>query len=293
MKDLNRINDLVTEALALQTEEARDAGALGYMARALVQATMPHSKQDDIYYERRNGAFTLTMTASLKKIGLPYGTIPRLLMAWITTEAVKTKNRELELGDSLSDFMRGLGLIPAGGRWGTITRLKDQTKRLFSCQVACFYSDQNEDQANFTRIAKGYHLWWDTKNPNQGNLFKSTVILDQDFFNEITTSPIVFRMDALKVLKQSSMAVDIYVWTTYRNSYAKKSTRIPWEALQLQFGAGYPMTAQGKRDFKKMFLQALHKVAIVYPEVGKLRPDEKYLLFVPGSPDVPKLIIPS
>jgi hypothetical protein len=36
-------------------------------------------------------------------------------------------------------------------------------------------------------------------------------------------------------------------------------------ALQLQFGAYYPTSDQGRRDFKKAFLRALGKVAVVYP----------------------------
>jgi len=35
--------------------------------------------------------------------------------------------------------MAELGLIPAGGRWGTIGRLRDQMKRLFSSPIAYTY----------------------------------------------------------------------------------------------------------------------------------------------------------
>ncbi len=85
---MNRANldRLITDALAIEAQDAKEAGALGYMARALVQATLPHSKPDSNEFERRNGAFTLVMLAP-SKIGLPYGVIPRLMMAWMTTEA--------------------------------------------------------------------------------------------------------------------------------------------------------------------------------------------------------------
>ena len=33
---------------------------------------------------------------------LPYGNLPRLLIAWLCTEAVRTQSRELVLGRSLS-----------------------------------------------------------------------------------------------------------------------------------------------------------------------------------------------
>ena len=62
------------------------------------------------------------------------------------------------------------------------------------------------------------------------------------------------------------MALDVYLWLTYRMSYVRRPTSSPWVALQMQFGADYPPTAQGRRDFKKSFLKALAKVAVVYPE---------------------------
>ena len=115
------IDKLINEALAIETQEAKEAGALGYMARSLTQATMPHKKTDDSVFERQNGAFTLSIMAP-PKVGLPYGTVPRLLIAWATTEAVRRRERELVLGESLSGFMSELDLVPTGGRWGSITR---------------------------------------------------------------------------------------------------------------------------------------------------------------------------
>lgn len=49
--------------------------------------------------------------------------LPRLL-AWACTEAVRTKQRELVLGQSLADCMRELGVTSnSGGRRGERTRL--------------------------------------------------------------------------------------------------------------------------------------------------------------------------
>ena len=41
---------------------------------------------------------------------LPYGNFPRLILAWVSTEAVRTRNRVLILGPSLAKFMRELGV---------------------------------------------------------------------------------------------------------------------------------------------------------------------------------------
>lgn len=290
MKNPKNIEKFVNEALAMQTEEAREAGSLGFFARALTQATMPHSKPRELYFTRENGGFSLTMMSN-PKCGLPYGTIPRLLISWMTTEAVQTKTPELVLGDSLSGFLKELGLMPTGGRWGSITRVKTQMDKLFSCFISCTFTGENERHIyNVVPVTKA-NLWWSPKQPEQASLFDSTITLSQEFFQEIVRNPIVFRLEALKLLSKSPMAIDLYIWVTYRNSYIRKPTYIPWEALQMQFGAGYPFTVRGKLDFKKKFLEALKKVAIAYPDAGKLRDEGQNLLFIPGRPDVPKTII--
>ena len=71
---------------------------------------------------------------------LPYGNLPRLLLAWMCTEAVRTQSPDLVLGRSLSEFMKKLGMAPAGaGR----TRLRNQMSRLFSAVVSLVYTDDD------------------------------------------------------------------------------------------------------------------------------------------------------
>ena len=49
----NTLIKLAREALALEVEEAEPVGTLGFMARFLIQATMPDSKSDTPYFQRR------------------------------------------------------------------------------------------------------------------------------------------------------------------------------------------------------------------------------------------------
>ena len=49
----NTLIKLAREALALEVEEAEPVGTLGFMARSLIQATMPDSKSDTPYFQRR------------------------------------------------------------------------------------------------------------------------------------------------------------------------------------------------------------------------------------------------
>lgn len=267
------VEQIINDALAIKDESAQDAGSLGFMARAMVQATLPHKKVAGNEFERRNGNYTLTLLAP-SKIGLPYGSIPRLLLAWLTTEAVKTKNRELELGDSLSGFMRELDMVPTGGRWGSITRLKDQARRLFSCTVSATYEDGQKSAFLNQSIASKAVLWWDAKDPEQAGLWQSTVTLSEAFFNEVVSHPIPVDMRALKALKKSPLALDTYCWLTYRASYAKRPSVIPWSALALQFGSDYKLV----RQFKAAFLAELRKVVTVYGGVQIEATDEGLLV---------------
>ena len=250
---------LINRALALEDELALDADALGFMARAMVQATLPHSKVAGNEFTRRNGNYSLTIL-SPSSIGLPYGSVPRLLLAWVTTEAVKTKSRELELGDSLSGFMRELDLVPTGGRWGSITRLKEQTKRLFASSITAIYEQGQGTQIINQAVADRAVFWWHPKDPDQAALWKSTITLTDNFYREIIDRPVPIDMRAIKALKKSPMALDIYTWLTYRVSYLKRPTAISWASLAMQFGSNYSR----QRDFKTAFTSELKKVVTVY-----------------------------
>lgn len=275
------LNSLVNQALAIEDADAREAGALGFMARAMVQATLPHRKVDSTYFERRNGAFTLSMQA-LPKIGLPYGALPRLLLAWTTTEAVKTRSRELELGDSMSSFMAELGLQATGGKSGSITRLKNQTRRLFTATVAASYEDENHIEDMGYRLADRSVLWWHSKDPEQVGLWKSTVTLSEQFFNEVIDRPVPIDMRAMKALKQSPMALDIYTWLTYRMSYLRRPTVIPWTAVATMFGSNYKQL----KHFKQAFIEELRRVMVVYPQV-RVEVTDEGLMVKPSPTHIP------
>lgn len=258
-----RQSRLVREALAIEAEEARRAGALGFMARILVQTTLPHSRPVSDTFFRRNGRLILSVAAH-PLLGLPYGRYPRLLMAWVTSEAVRTRSPTLHLGDTLSGFMARLGLLPRGGRWGTIRRLREQMKRLFAATIAFSVDGREEGEwhdAGF-RVAEETHLWWSPKQPDQAAIWGSTVTLSPGFFLAATERPVPVDFRALRALR-SPLALDIYCWLTHRMSYLGRPSRpIPWGALQLQFGCQYGRT----RAFKERFLRMLRQVLLIYPQ---------------------------
>lgn len=283
------IEKRIAEALAIEAQDAKEAGALGFMARAFAQATIPHRKVEGNEFSRNNGNFTLTILAS-SKVGIPFGSIPRLLLAWLTTEAVRMKKRELVLGNSLSAFMKNLDLLRTGGERGDIGRFKKQIQRLFGSTISCVYDDKAQGTwgiKNINVVSKA-QLWWDPKSPDQLSAFNSTVMLNQDFFNEIIEYPVPVDMRVLKFLKQSPLALDMYTWFTYRMSYLKHPQDIPWEILQLQFGSDYANNPQGRRNFKKAFLRELKKITLVYKDL-KVEPEQDKFTLHPGRTHILKI----
>ena len=182
---------------------------LGFMARLLALCSLPRSNPGNRKeYKRVNGHYTLYMTAG-GGCKLPYGSLPRLLMAWISTEAVRTQSCELVLGRSLSDFMRSLGLEPVGG---VRTRLRNQMKRLFNAHVQHAYENEQVSASVNSPVASRTGFWWNECKPEGQALWESKIELSEKFFNEIIRRPVPIDMNTLKALKRSPLGLDLYLW---------------------------------------------------------------------------------
>ena len=251
-----RQQKIIDAGLRCQEQEL-EAADLGFMARIMVLATLPHSKQDGNEFTRVNGSFRLSIWSP---DGLPYGSLPRLILAWITTEACRTGSRELELGASLSEFMAALGEVPTGGRWGSVTRVKRQMRRLVSSTITAAYGAGGDERGAALQVVDAYEFWWG-RDPGQAAMWASHIHLGERFFNEIVDRPVPLDMRALRVLKKSPLALDIYCWLTHRMSYLQTRTVVPWAALAAQFGAAYGRP----RDFRSQFNGQLRAVLSVYP----------------------------
>lgn len=271
--------NLIQAALLVKRETAQEAGTLGFFARTLAQMSLPHSDPKSNYYERTNGLTTLSIIGK-PKIGLPYGSIPRLLLAWICTEAVRTQSPILNIGSSQSKFLQALGMQNTGYY---IKQLDEQSKRLFSSLISIDYSDEKNFAVENILIAKKAVLCWDkaTETPVWGG----QITLTNEFYDEVTQNPVPLDLRVMQALKKSPLAMDIYAWSVYRifllRMKNKPFVKIPWEALQAQFGSAYGTNSkmltidnqkeveqQALRDFKKNFLGQLNKVTIFYPELA-------------------------
>lgn len=220
MSDLisKRQAEFIDRAISLQDPSSDEYKKIAYWARVWVQASLPHSDPGDVnVWGRENGRFSLTIQPGMDirdgreiSVGLPYGNIPRLLMSWMCTEAVRTKNPKLILGDNLSDFMKEVGVGTAtGGRWGSITRLRAQMERLFEARISYRWRGEQGKSRKPVSIADEDVIWWDERAPKQSALFESYVVLSPDFFREITDRPVPVKLEALRLLKQSPLALDL------------------------------------------------------------------------------------
>ena len=243
---------------AIYSECAVDADALGFMAKMLVQTTLPHRAQPGKQYTRSDGDVTLSIT-DLGGAGLPYGVYPRLILVWMTTEALRTGERKLELGRSLSAFMGQLGLQCTGGHWGTIPRLRGQMERLFGAAISTRWRRDQGGQghvegANLV-LAEAFDLWWTPQKLPQAGLAQSSVTLSQRFFEQLVEAPVPLDLRAIKALKRSPLSLDLYAWATRRVSYLKRPLSISWASFQLSFGADYAETPQGRSRFRETQLK--------------------------------------
>lgn len=311
------VREVIETHLAIEQEDARSAGAIGFMHRALVNTAMPYKDPKSRIFERVNGTFRLTIMAGYEG-GIPYGIYPRLLMSWVSTEVVRTNSPELELGESLAGFLRDvLDLERGGGVRGSSTRVTEMMKRLFGAQIIAtdagqrgrrpfrlknlsVVDDVELDEVDFERRL-GQHgaetadtqvpgdptseieLWTPQKRERG---WRSRVMLTQYFFDELRRSPVPIDLRAYRALRGSPLAMDVYTWLTYRMSYLTRRCLIRWEALMSQFGSGYT----GDRaviDFRRNFLQALNVVLQVYKQANVLV-EEKGIVLLPSPPHVSK-----
>ena len=206
----------------------------GFLGRTIALCSLPRSNPGNRHqYKRVNGPYKLIMIAGGDN-KLPFGTNPRLILAWVCTEAVRTGSRDIVLGRSLSEFMRKLGISSTDGRGQA--RLRNQMDRLFNCSVSMIYKDEHGKQFVNSHIANRGEFWWNERKPDQPALWESKVRLSEEFFNEIIRHPVPIDMNTLAALKRCALGLDLYLWLTYRMFTLRAPLRLTWRNLYRQFG---------------------------------------------------------
>ena len=243
----------------------------GFMARLLALCSLPRTNPGNRKeYKRVNGPYTLYMNA-VGGCKLPFGNLPRLILAWVCTEAVRTQSRELVLGRSLSKFMRALGInSTSGGVRGEQTRLRNQMKRLFGCTVSLLYQDEHGEAAVNSVMARRTEFWWNERKPDQPSLWESKIELGEDLFYEIISHPVPIDMNTLTAMKRSPLGLDLYLWLVYRTFPLRAPLRLTWKQVYQQFGA-HPAKSSDKvtvQAFRRKVLRELIKIKMAWPELN-------------------------
>jgi hypothetical protein len=267
------------EALAIEREEAVSSGKITFLGRLLIQCTLPHRDPGERLYQRTNGAYKLTILAP-PDIGLPWGRYPRLILPWLTTEAVRTKSPIISLGRSLSDFMGTVGVSPCGGRQGTMANFRDQAVRLFASTIVSHYRASDEVWTLRMGVADESRLWWRPSERNGSELWGSYVHLTESFFASVVKHPVPLDARVLRVLR-APLAIDLYAWITFRMSYLRARTAIPWSLLALQFGGSYEKV----KHFRAEALKHLLRIRSLYPDL-RIQVSSSNLILLPSPPHI-------
>ena len=263
----------------------------GFMARLMALCSLPRTNPGNQYrYVRHNGPYKLIMSATGDH-KLPFGNLPRLILAWLCTEAVRTRSRELTLGASLAEFMRKLGIYHnSGGRGGVQTRLRNQMNRLFGCTVSLIYEDESGFARVTSSVADKQEFWWNERKPHESSLWESKIELGEKFFNEIISHPVPIDMNILKALKRSTLGLDLYLWLTYRTFALRGPQQLTWRQMYRQFGA-HPAKAGDKftvHAFRYKVLRELKKITLAWPELNYATAPG-VLILLPSTPAIAPL----
>jgi hypothetical protein len=280
----SRITALTTISQALNPS-APEKPPRSYYTPILIQCTLPHSDPKERDWIKTNGNSTLIVSSGIDEkgtpYGIPYGSFPRLVMAYIITQVVQSQERRIELTSHFGGFLKEIGYTSnhrGSGEKGK--RIRDQLMRLIMARITFQVREGTDEQGAVAgsniNVTSKYALWWDYKNPEQPSLFDSFLDLSEDFYNAILSAPVPLRTDILKALRKSPLALDVYMWISYRlytlQNTGQEQVTLSYGKLQEQFGTG--ISEENYRSFRRELKLAFGKVA----QYWKSADGEKQLL---------------
>lgn len=258
-----------------------------FLHTVMCQVGLPRKRTDTRTFERSSGHVSILLEAGKLFNGrdfveqpLPYGTVPRLVMVHVSTEAVRTRQRSVEVGDSMRQFLTTLGMQTSGGARGGYSILRRQMEALAACRLTLGMYAQGRAVTVDAKPIKRFEAWLH-HDGSQRALWPGVMELSEDFYNTLAEHAVPLDYRALGALKHSSLALDIYTWLANRLCRVRSPSgvKLSWENLREQFGQEYAQS----RDFKKEFRQALRQVLVVYPD-AKLEEVVGGLVLLPSRP---------
>lgn len=278
-----KLLDAATEIIATPPT----GGDMAFTHTVLCQVGLPRSKVEGREFLRQSGATWINIQAGVLDEGhgpvlqpIPYGVMPRLALAWVSTFAMRNDTPVIPLGDSAAEFLRLMGMDDQGARYTTLRR---QMHALAACRLQMGYKGRNVP--NMSPIRQ-FDAWVSNKDEHQRALWPGTMTLSTEYFSELKDSAVPLDNRALLALKGSALALDIYCWLAHRlHRIQGRGVTLYWTNLREQFAQEY----RGKdpdKDFKKEFLPALKKVLAVYPQ-AKVKPVTGGVLLLGSPPPIP------
>lgn len=275
--------DLFELSLEIDEKNAKDHNQLGFIATAMIYASLPHSDIGGAVFKRKNNDIALTILND-PDIGLPYGKIPRLITAFLCTEAKRKQEPIIDLGRSQAEFAKKLGIGLSGGERGGITALREQAKRLFTSHITLTGSPKSQFHWRNLNITDSGMLLWNPHDLHEKAPWESQLTLSKPFFDECIAHSVPIDLRVLNKLR-SPLAIDVYIWMTYRYNSISHPTPISWRQLKWQLGSNYADDEQGLRNFVLNFKTQLRKVVSVYRE-AKFSIDQHKLTLYPSKPHI-------
>jgi hypothetical protein len=255
---------------------------MAFTHAVLCQVGLPRSKVEGREFMRQSGAAWVNVQAGYLDEGrgpvlqpIPYGVMPRLALAWVSTYAKRDNTREIPIGDSAAEFLRLMGMDDQGARYTTLRR---QMHALAACRLQLGFKGRTYNG----QPVEQFDAWLANGGAQQRSLWPGTMVLSEGYFNSLMDSAVPLDNRALMALKGSALALDVYTWLAHRlHRIEGRGVTLHWKALREQFAQEYT-GKDADKDFKKKFLPALKKVLAVYPQ-AKVKPVTGGLLLI-GSP---------
>jgi hypothetical protein len=268
-------------AAILADEESR----LGITHAGFAMTSLPHKRIEETFWRRDGHRTTLLVESGRDRsgdpIGVPYGSIARLILLYLQTEAVRTNSPEVELGRSMKSWMGRMSLTTGGKTYQLVA---EQARRISACRLTFFADRGNGAEARhngaFVQDAISLSGIMEEEQPI---LWQDRVRLDEGFWRSLREHPVPVREEAIRVIGTRSLAIDVYIWLAYRLHSLTKPTPISWLAVHGQFGAGFQLA----RQIKPTFLEALNLALAVYPE-ARVDAKKEGVVLHPSRPAVPK-----
>lgn len=241
-----------------------------FLHTVMCQVGMPRRATTARTFERTSGPFSVSLEAGRLWNGkdwidqpLPYGATPRLAMVHISSEAVRTKCRNVELGDSMRQFLLAIGHGDGGGPRGGYTVFRNQMEALAACRLSIGMQAEGKVVTVDSKPIKKFEAWLQ-QDGVQRTLWPGRLEISQEFYETLTQHAVPLDHRALSALKHSALSLDVYTWLAHRLCRIERpeGVRLSWENLKEQFGQEYGTA----KDFKKEFRHALHQVWTVYPD---------------------------